>query len=208
MRGWAAWIGLVVGCSSAAVPSAQATTTTVRMTGAIARAGSAGPPAIELAEGVRPVSLADCVAAEETCNALDDDCDTIVDEDCGLARGALEVTLAWTGAADLDLYVTDPSGATLSTLSPVSPSGGMLDHGGQGDCDRREPLNRLEHAVWLSGRPVAGRYVIEVLHWGTCGGAGDTEATLAVSFGGHALGVYQVTLAPRRERAVARIVVP
>lgn len=52
------------------------------------------------------------VRSLETCfNALDDDCNGLVDEGCGLPNGALQIVVAWAEPeVDVDLVVSDPNG--------------------------------------------------------------------------------------------------
>jgi hypothetical protein len=57
-----------------------------------------------------------------------------IDDEAQLAQGAVssgfgdvKVTLTWDSTADLDLYVRDPDGTTISYQNTTSPSGGQLD---------------------------------------------------------------------------------
>src|SRR5262245_43989277 len=47
---------------------------------------------------------------QDTCNAIDDDCNGVIDDGCGYAGGGVQVTIGWDTGADIDLYVVDPSG--------------------------------------------------------------------------------------------------
>ena len=82
-----------------------------------------------------------------------------------LARGVLKTgagevkfTLTWDNDADLDLWVTDPCGETISWDHPSSRSGGELD---VDDTDGRGP----ENIFWTAGKAPDGRYTIRVDHY-------------------------------------------
>jgi hypothetical protein len=74
----------------------------------------------------------DCVAVDETCNDLDDDCDTKIDEafadkgaDCTLGEGACLAS---------GHYVCDASGALVCDAQPGAPTSEQCD-GIDNDCD-------------------------------------------------------------------------
>ena len=91
----------------------------------------------------------------ETCNALDDDCNGIIDDGCGYNSGGLQVTVGWDTAADIDLYVTDPSGEVIyyNEQHERSSIGGHLDHNARGDCRREQKHTRIENAYWPAPAP-------------------------------------------------------
>jgi hypothetical protein len=96
--------------------------------------------------------------------------------------GELVVALEWDRDADVDLFVTDPNGATVggdnpNTYRPPLPgeppappdawmAGGILDVDSNGDC-AIDGLRR-EHVVWTRPPP-AGRYVVRVGLFAPCG---------------------------------------
>lgn len=141
--------------------------------------------------------------AAEQCNGLDDNCDGVIDEGCGYNTGNIQITLAWATGADLDMYVTDPSGYTISYQNTRSPTGGHLDHDARGACNRRQANNTIENVYWDSPNPPSGQYQVEVHYWGNCGVAGPTQATMSIAVGGQVIGAYNVVLQPRERQAVA-----
>ena len=72
--------------------------------------------------------------------------------------GAIQITLTWDNTADLDLYVTDPTGETIYYVNPTSASGGQLD---VDDIDGYGP----ENIFWTAGTVLSGNYSVEVNHF-------------------------------------------
>lgn len=70
--------------------------------------------------------------------------------------GDIKVTLTWQNESDLDLYVTDPLGETISYQNETSQSGGYLD---VDDTDGYGP----ENIIWSDAYP--GNYIVEVDHY-------------------------------------------
>jgi len=63
-------------------------------------------------------------------NAIDDNCNGVIDEGCGVQTGVLQFTIAWSGAADVNLMVTTPGAKVLDTHNRSTPAGCHLDR----DC--------------------------------------------------------------------------
>lgn len=152
-----------------------------------------------------------CAAGSaEDCNALDDDCDGVIDEGCGYASGAIQITLAWNSGADLDLYVTDPAGETLfyNEQSRHVASGGHLDHDARGDCRTEQAHTRIENAYWPGPRVPSGEYKVALDYWGPCGSTTRTTATVSIAVGGKVLGTYNFEMQPEERVTVASFVIP
>lgn len=79
-------------------------------------------------------------------------------DDAGLQHGRLEVTLAWDGLEDLDLYVYCPSGRLY--FGERSSCGGVLDRDSNA-VPESAVQHPLEHASWAQ-QPPAGLYRIVV----------------------------------------------
>jgi uncharacterized protein YfaP (DUF2135 family) len=76
----------------------------------------------------------------------------------------LRVTLLWSQAADLDLYVTDPRQETVYFANAASGSGGRLE---QDRACRDATAVSSETVVWQA--PLAGRYRVGVDYHTACG---------------------------------------
>ncbi|MEM7449703.1 MAG: hypothetical protein AAF355_15820 [Myxococcota bacterium] len=147
--------------------------------------------------------------ADEQCNGLDDNCNGQIDEGCGYSSGDIQITLAWNSGADIDLYVTDPFGETVSYSHTNANSGGHLDQDARGNCRPEQSNNRIENVYWNASMPPSGQYRAELHYWGECNsGAGPTNTTLSISVGGQVIGAYQYVLNPQQRVQVASFNIP
>jgi tRNA (guanosine-2'-O-)-methyltransferase len=153
---------------------------------------------LKLNADARPVAFECEYGAYETCNAMDDDCNGVIDDDCGYETGDVQITASWNSGADIDLYVTDPSGSTLfyNEQHKHSPAGGTLDHEARGDCRREQRNPRIENAYWSPAK--AGKYKVELHYFSPCGSGATTEVTLSVVVAGETLGSYRYRLDPEQ----------
>ena len=144
---------------------------------------------------------------EEICNAIDDDCDGVIDDGCGYGTGFMQVTVAWDTGSDIDLYVTGPLGDTVSFQRPSTPVGARVDHSGRGDCSDM-PNSQIENMRWVGQRPLDGIYQVEVQYWGECvTGGGPTNVTISIAVGRQIAGQYRHSLLPGERIRVVRFVV-
>jgi len=188
----------LVGCGGATQSTAVETHATV--IGTVLR--TAAPIEATTQAGVTRVESACTQDALELCNALDDNCDGRIDEGCGWESGPLQISASWATGADIDLYVTEPSGFRISNLSDVSPTGGRLDHDARGSC--LPGGDSVENVVWTDAAP-AGEYLVELHYWGSCGASGPTEVSVSVAARGGVIGVYRVMLSEGQRLPVLAI---
>ena len=143
----ASWLISIVSCAAAAKSTgAQSALSNARLT---------GPADAALVMACTPTGVELCF------NAIDDNCNGVIDEGCGIATGVLQFTIAWSeSAADVDLSVTEPSGARVFESSRTSPSGMHLDR----DCPRDPACNgqNIENVFFDGLEPPRGHYVVEV----------------------------------------------
>ena len=113
------------------------------------------------------------------------------------------MTMSWDTGADIDLYVTDPSGESLfyNSHNRRSAAGGHFDQDSRGDCREEEKIQRVENAYWPDPAP-PGKYVAQLHYFGPCGDTNQTTVTLTVSVDRQVLGTYQYQLKPE-ERVAA-----
>lgn len=93
-----------------------------------------------------------------------------------LTTGQLQVTLTWASNADLDLSVTDPTGAVVSRSTTNIPSGGHFDQDGNRDCRR---TGSVENVGWTQ-QPPPGVYTVTVHGFGVDGECGAGDYTVRV----------------------------
>ncbi|VVB68258.1 Periplasmic copper-binding protein (NosD) [uncultured archaeon] len=94
--------------------------------------------------------------------------------------GDVQVTLTWHAEADIDLYVEDPNGDTVSYSNPSVPSGGELDRDNKcGDFEMGKP----ENIYWPEGGAPDGTYKVRVNYYGDCSDAGPVRWTVRVVVG-------------------------
>lgn len=95
----------------------------------------------------------------------------------------VSVTLQWFSTADLDLAVTDPSGATVRYDSQSVESGGSLNTDANGGC--KSPTSAPSETVsWPADAAPDGEYTITVSYYDVCpGGTGAQPYTLSMTGG-------------------------
>jgi uncharacterized protein YfaP (DUF2135 family) len=101
-----------------------------------------------------------------------------VPADLTLGTGDVQVTLLWADGNDLDLHVTDPSGAEIYFSHPKSPTGGTLDHDDTAGCSSTG--THVENVFWPTGGAPPGRYRVFVKNYTSCGSPSRYSLTAKV----------------------------
>lgn len=79
-----------------------------------------------------------------------------------LRTGDVQVTLRWDTIDDLDVFVTDPVGDTVSYQNPFIPSGGQLDVDANAACFQPLSPTPVENIFWPTGQSPTGDFVVTV----------------------------------------------
>jgi hypothetical protein len=100
-----------------------------------------------------------------------------------LGSGDIQVTLLWSGTADLDLAVTDTSGFSINHGNRFSEAtGGQLDRDANRSCSRSPEA--VENIYWPEGEAPRGEYSVRVTTWSTCSDDLPIEFTVVVQLDG------------------------
>jgi tRNA (guanosine-2'-O-)-methyltransferase len=116
----------------------------------------APPPGTSIVQACTPTGPELCF------NAIDDNCNGVIDEGCGVQTGLLQFTIAWGDSpADVDLSLVAPNGERISNSTRASPTGFHLDRdcpGGQEECGGQNVEN-----IFFDGiEPPRGHYIVDV----------------------------------------------
>lgn len=115
---------------------------------------------ITASEGVTITSACTPTGPELCFNANDDNCNGLIDEGCGVGTGVLQFMIAWGDSpADVDIVVTDPTGAKVHKGNRSIASALQLEK----SCPDDECHHQNVENVFFDGtEPTKGRYVAEV----------------------------------------------
>jgi hypothetical protein len=100
-----------------------------------------------------------------------------------LGTGDVQVTLHWTGEADLDLHVVDPAGEEIYSGHMFSNSGGMLDGDVNWPCGPGPAP--VENVFWPRGGAPSGEYRVLVHYYRDCKDQGPVDWTVMVRVNGN-----------------------
>jgi hypothetical protein len=117
---------------------------------------------IEAPYGVTLVEACTPTGPEICFNAVDDNCNGVIDEGCGLATGPLQFTIAWgDNPADVDLRVTDPSGEFVDANHPTNGAERLrLDR----DCPKDACYGQnIDNVLWAGLDPPRGTYQVDII---------------------------------------------
>ena len=117
---------------------------------------------IEAPVGATLVSACTPTGPEICFNAVDDNCNGVIDEGCGVATGPLQFTVAWgDNPADVDLHVTDPTGGYVD---PTHPNDGAERLRLDRDCPKDACYGQnVDNVLWAGLDPPRGKYTVDVV---------------------------------------------
>lgn len=139
-------------------------------------------------------------AAEETeaADAQPDDTAAGAPTQALIAAG-IEVRLSWSGAADMNLQVRDPSGQTLYWDSRVTNNGGVFGFDANGLCQVLSPSPE-ETATWQPGFLPTGSYEVLIFYREACDSSvGSVPFAAEVTVDNALAGTITGVLAPPRQ---------
>ncbi|MBK7348977.1 MAG: hypothetical protein IPI92_03830 [Gemmatimonadetes bacterium] len=112
-----------------------------------------------------------------------------------IGTGDIQVSVAWTDTADVDLHIVDPDGGHLYFGNKTVPSGGNLDLDANAACskntlpDGSQAYVSNENIYWPTGGAPNGSYTIYLDYWSDCGVA-QTDWVVTVQQQGASPQVY------------------
>jgi tRNA (guanosine-2'-O-)-methyltransferase len=128
-------------------------------------------------------------------NAIDDNCNGVIDEGCGVTTGLLQFTIAWNAApADVNLVVTTPSRETVpSEHARSTPSGFHLDR----DCPGEDGCGgqNIENVFFDGPEPPRGHYAVDIVLADLHGADPPVRVRFGARLGSRTVG-FDVDLAP------------
>jgi hypothetical protein len=112
------------------------------------------PPGVALVTACTPTGPELCF------NAIDDNCNGVIEEGCGVATGLLQFIASWGEApADVDLILIGPNDERIASGAPATATGFKLDKDCKGDnCGGQN----IENIYYDGPEPPRGRYTIEL----------------------------------------------
>jgi tRNA (guanosine-2'-O-)-methyltransferase len=137
------------------------------------------PPGAALEQACTPTGPELCF------NAVDDNCNGVIDEGCGEETGVLQFTIAWgSSRADVNLALETPDHVRVHQpqARPTGAAGCTLDR----DCPRADTCRgqNVENIHCEAPEPMPGHYVVEI----TLGQLNGAEEPVKVHFGARLAG--------------------
>lgn len=147
-----------------------------------------GPQGAALAQACTPTGPELCF------NAVDDNCNGVIDEGCGEGTGLLQFTIAWGDSpADVNLVVTTPSQERVPNGAGGGPSGFVFG----GDCPGTNGCSgqSVENVYFDGPEPPRGHYSVEIALHELRGAKPPVDVRFGARLGGRTLS-FALALAP------------
>jgi hypothetical protein len=133
-------------------------------------------------------------------NAIDDNCNGVIDEGCGLETGLLQFTIAWSAsAADVNLALLAPGDERVPNgRERSSKSGFHLDR----DCPGEDGCGgqNVENIYFDGQQPPPGPYVVEIALADLHGADAPVQVRFSARLGSRTVG-FDASLAPGDDTA-------
>ena len=169
---------------AACAPGARAPVTDVAVSNV------AGPEGVSLVQACTPTGPELCF------NAIDDNCNGVIDEGCGLQTGLLQFTIAWSAsAADVNLSLVAPGDEHLPSANGrerATKSGFHLDRDCPGDdgCGGQN----VENIYFEGQEPPRGPYEVDIVLVDLHGADSPVQVHFGARLGSRTVG-FDVSLA-------------
>jgi tRNA (guanosine-2'-O-)-methyltransferase len=152
----------------------------------------AAPRGATLAQACTPTGPELCF------NAVDDNCNGVIDEGCGVQTGLLQFTIAWSAAAaDVNLVLVTPAHERVPNDRTNSTASGFhLDR----NCPADDGCNgqNVENVFFDGIEPPRGHYAVEIILVDPHGADPPIKVRFGARLGSRSVG-FDVDLAPGDE---------
>jgi hypothetical protein len=106
------------------------------------------------------------------------------------SAGPVKITASWSGPADVDLHVIEPSGNEIYWGNTASPTGGALNIDANAGCTQNTGIDQ-EIVQWMNAAP-SGTYTVRLDYYENCGAA-QTSYSVTINNGSITLGPFTGT---------------